>query len=116
MEVRVAVDGPEAANDLVPLVLDTALAVSGVLREPPPACPMTAAAPTEVVLRLLLWHDPESALDVCPRVTAALSVALDGAASGTPSRGRRRRRPHSHWAPPEQLVAYTALTLVDRID
>jgi len=79
MEVRVAVDGPEAANDLVPLVLDTALAVSGVLREPPPACPMTAAAPTEVVLRLLLWHDPESALDVCPRVTAALSVALDGA-------------------------------------
>jgi small-conductance mechanosensitive channel len=79
MEVRVAVDAPEAAHDLVRLVLDTALAVPGVLREPPPGCPMTAATPTEVVLRLLLWHDPESALDVCSRVTAALSAALGGA-------------------------------------
>jgi hypothetical protein len=40
---------------------------------------MTAATPTEVVLRLLLWHDPESALDVCSRVTAALRAALGGA-------------------------------------
>jgi small-conductance mechanosensitive channel len=79
MEVRIAVDGPEASDDLVRLVLDTALAVPGVLREPPPACPMTAATPTEVVLRLLLWHDPESALDVCSRVTAALRAALGGA-------------------------------------
>lgn len=79
MDVRIAVDGHEAANDLVRLVLDTALAVPGVLTEPPPACPMTAAAPTEVVLRLLLWHNPESALDVCSRVTAALSAALGGA-------------------------------------
>jgi hypothetical protein len=76
MEVRIAVDGPEAADDLVRMVLDTALAVPGVLREPAPACPMTAATPTEVVLRLLLWHDPESALDVCSRVTAALGAAL----------------------------------------
>lgn len=76
LEVRVAVDGPDAADDLVPLVLDTARHVPGVLREPSPACPMTAATPTEVVLRLLLWHDPESALDVCSRVTAALSAAL----------------------------------------
>jgi small-conductance mechanosensitive channel len=79
MEVRIAVDGPEAADNHVRLVLDTALAVRGVLREPPPVCPMTAATPTEVVLRLLLWHDPESALDVCSRVTAALSAALGGA-------------------------------------
>ncbi len=79
MDVRIAVDGPEAVNSLVRLVLDTALAVPGVLTEPPPACPMTAAAPTEVVLRLLLWHNPESALDVCSRVTAALSAALGGA-------------------------------------
>jgi small-conductance mechanosensitive channel len=79
LEVRIAADGPETADDLVRLVLDTALAVPGVLTEPPPACPLTAATPTEVVLRLLLWHDPESALDVCSRVTAALSATLGGA-------------------------------------
>ncbi|MVQ50996.1 mechanosensitive ion channel [Nocardioides sp. MAH-18] len=79
LEVRIAVDGPAAADDLIRLVLDTALAVSGVLGEPPPTCPMTAATPTEVVLRLLLWHDPESALDVCSRVTAALGAALGDA-------------------------------------
>ena len=79
LEVRVAVDGPDAAGQLVPLVLDTVRDVPGVLTEPPPACPMTAATPTEVVLRLLLWHDPESALDVCSRVTAALSTALGDA-------------------------------------
>jgi small-conductance mechanosensitive channel len=90
VEVRVAVDGPEAGADLVRLVLETALAVPGVLREPPPACPMTAATPTEVVLRLLLWHDPESALDVCSRVTAALGEALGGAG----------RRYAISWPPP----------------
>jgi small-conductance mechanosensitive channel len=78
LEVRIAVDGP-AADDLVRLVLNTAVAVPGVLEEPAPACPMTAATTTEVVLRLLVWHDPESALDVCSRVTAALSAALGGA-------------------------------------
>lgn len=79
LEVRVAVDGPEAVTELVQLVLDTARAVPGVFREPPPACPMTAAAPSDVVLRLLVWHDPESALDVCSRVTAALRAALGDA-------------------------------------
>jgi small-conductance mechanosensitive channel len=79
LEVRIAVDGPEAADDLVRMILDTTLAVPGVLAEPPPTCPTTATTPTEVVLRLLLWHDPESAFDVCSRVTAALSAALGGA-------------------------------------
>jgi small-conductance mechanosensitive channel len=72
--------GAAAADpDVVDLVLGAAREVAGVLPDPEPGCPMTAATPTEVVLRLQVWHDPEDGLAVCSRVTAALRASLQDA-------------------------------------
>ena len=79
LEIRIAVDGPDAVPPVADLVLGTARGVPGVLPEPPPTCLTTAATPTEAVLRLLLWHDPESSFEVCTEVTTALSAALGAA-------------------------------------
>lgn len=65
--------------DVVDLVLGAAREVTGVLPHPQPGSPMTAVTPTEVVLRLQVWHGPEDGLDVCSRTTAALRTALDEA-------------------------------------
>jgi small conductance mechanosensitive channel len=80
LEVRVNVVPPPAADlDIVDLVLDAARGVGGVLPRPEPGCPMTAATPSEVVLRLQVWHNPEDGLDVCSRVTSALRTSLGDA-------------------------------------
>jgi small-conductance mechanosensitive channel len=83
LEVRVAVEGsPVPAPDVVELVLGAARGVDGVLPDPEPLCPMTAATPREVVLRVQVWHDPEDGLDVCSRLTTALRTSLGDAGLG----------------------------------
>jgi small-conductance mechanosensitive channel len=80
LEVRVTATGMPADDvEIVDLVLGAVRAIEGVLPDPEPGCPMTAATPTEVVLRLQEWHGPEDGLDVCSRVTSALRTSLGDA-------------------------------------
>jgi small conductance mechanosensitive channel len=80
LEVRIVTDEVAAAgDDVVDLVLGAARGVAGVLPQPEPGCPMTAATPSEVVLRLQVWHKPEDGFDVCSGVTAAVRTALHDA-------------------------------------